>query len=77
MKISVRIKPGSRKENNIERLDDTNYIAHVREQPVNGKANDALVRLLSDYFGVPQNHIKIVKGVTSKFKLVEIENRPS
>ena len=72
MKISVRVKPGSKKEN-VERVDDTNFIAHVKAPPVEGKANDALVRLLSDYFGVPKNHIQIIKGTTSKYKLVEIE----
>ena len=74
MKISVRVKPGSKKEN-VERVDDTNFIAHVKAPPVEGKANDALVRLLSDYFGVPKNHIRIIKGTTSKYKLIEIAGR--
>ena len=72
MKISVRVKPGSKKEG-VERVDDTNYIAHVKAPPVEGKANDALVSLLSDYFGVPKSHIQIIKGTTSKYKLVEID----
>ena len=74
MKISVRVKPGSKKET-VERVDDTSFIAHVKAPPVEGKANDALVRLLSEYFGVPKNHIQIIKGATSKYKLVEIEGR--
>lgn len=74
MKISVKVKPGSKKEG-IERVDDTNFIAHVKAPPVEGKANDALVRLLSDYFGVPKSKILIIKGTTSKYKLVEIEGR--
>ena len=72
MKISVKVKPGSKKEN-VERVDDTNFIAHIKAPPVEGKANDALVRLLSDYFGVPKSNILIIKGTTSKYKLVEIE----
>ena len=40
-----------------------------------GKANEALVRLLSDYFGIPKSKILIIKGTTSKYKLVEIEGR--
>ena len=74
MKISVRVKPGSKKET-VERVDDTNFIAHVKAPPVEGKANEALVRLLSDYFGVPKNHIQIIKGTKGKYKLVEIEGR--
>ena len=74
MKISFKVKTGSKKET-VERIDDTNYIAHVKAPPVEGKANDALVSLLSDYFGVPKSHIQIIKGTTSKYKLVEIEGR--
>lgn len=74
MKISVRVKPGAKKEN-LERVDDTNFIAHVKAPPVEGKANDALVRLLSDYFGVPKSKILIIKGTTSKYKVVEIGGR--
>lgn len=74
MKITVRVKPGSKKEN-VERVDDTNFIAHVKAPPVEGKANDALVRLLSDYFGVPKSKILIIKGAASKYKLVEIGGR--
>ncbi len=71
MKISVKVKPGSKKEN-VERIDDTNFIAHVKAPPVEGKANEALVRLLSDYFGVPKSKILIIKGTAGKYKLVEI-----
>ncbi|MEK6583336.1 MAG: DUF167 domain-containing protein, partial [Nitrospirota bacterium] len=70
MKISVKVKPGSKKEI-VERVDDTNFIAHVKAPPVEGKANEALVRLLGDYFGVPKSHIRITRGATSKYKLVE------
>ncbi|MCC6544256.1 MAG: DUF167 domain-containing protein [Nitrospirae bacterium] len=74
MNISVKVKPGSKKED-IERVDDSNFIAHVKAPPIEGKANDALVRLLSKYFGVPKNHIQIIKGTTGKYKLVEIVGR--
>ena len=72
VKISFKVKTGSKKET-VERIDDTNYIAHVKAPPVEGKANDALVSLLSDYFGVTKSHIQIIKGTTSKYKLVEID----
>ncbi|MBI5039357.1 MAG: DUF167 domain-containing protein [Nitrospirae bacterium] len=74
MKISVKVKPGSKKES-VERVDDTNFIAHVKARPVEGKANEALVRLLSDYFGVPGSRIQIIKGAASKYKVVEIGGR--
>ena len=71
MKISVKVKPGAKKES-LERVDDTNFIAHVKAPPVEGKANEALVRLLSDYFGVPKSSVLIIKGAASKYKLVHL-----
>ncbi len=71
MKISVKVKPGAKKES-LERVDDTNFIAHVKAPPVEGKANEALVRLLSDYFGVPKSRVQIIKGAASKYKLVHL-----
>lgn len=71
MKISVKVKPGAKKES-LERVDDTNFIAHVKAPPVEGKANEALVRLLSDYFGVPKSRVSIIKGAASKYKLVHL-----
>ena len=71
MKISVKVKPGAKKES-LERVDDTNFIAHVKAPPVEGKANEALVRLLSDYFGVPKSKVLIIRGTASKYKLVHL-----
>ncbi len=72
MKISVKIKPGSKKEC-VERVDGTNFIIHIKAPPVDGKANDALVRVLSDYFGVHRSQISIIRGAASKYKLIEID----
>ena len=71
MKISVKVKPGAKKES-LERVDEKNFIAHVKAPPVEGKANEALVRLLSDYFGVPKSRVLIIKGAASKYKLVHL-----
>ncbi|HLA50813.1 MAG TPA: DUF167 domain-containing protein [Thermodesulfobacteriota bacterium] len=74
MKISVRVKPGSKKEEVI-RVDDTHFIVHVKALPVEGKANESLVRLLSNYFNVPKSHIQILKGTRGKDKLIEVTER--
>ncbi len=71
MKISVKVKPKKKKET-VERVDDTNFIAYVKAPPVEGKANDALVRLLSDYFDVPKSKVQIIKGTSGRYKVVEI-----
>ena len=41
--------------------------------PVDNKANESLIELLSEHFQVAKNKINIVRGGTSKNKVIEIE----
>ncbi|MBI4641812.1 MAG: DUF167 domain-containing protein [Candidatus Tectomicrobia bacterium] len=72
MKLLITVKPKSRQER-VEKTD-SGYVAYVKEQPVDNKANRALIQLLSQYFGVPKSHIAIVSGLHSKQKVVEIKD---
>jgi uncharacterized protein (TIGR00251 family) len=40
---------------------------------VEGKANDALVEFLADYFSVPKRNVRIASGLKSRQKRVIIE----
>lgn len=40
---------------------------------VEGKANEALVEFLADYFGVPRRNVRIAAGLKSRQKRVIIE----
>ncbi|MDR2635137.1 MAG: DUF167 domain-containing protein [Clostridiales bacterium] len=51
---------------------DAGYKARLTAPPVDGKANEALIELLSKEFGVPKRNIEIIKGATSRNKTVEI-----
>jgi len=41
--------------------------------PVEGKANDECVRFLAELVGVPRARVRVVTGLTSRTKVVEIE----
>jgi uncharacterized protein YggU (UPF0235/DUF167 family) len=41
--------------------------------PVEGKANDECVRFLAELLAVPRARVRVVSGLTSRTKLVEIE----
>lgn len=41
--------------------------------PVDGKANEALIEVLSKHFGVKKSLIRILRGETSQNKMVEID----
>ena len=70
MKISVVVKPRSRQEK-VEKINN-DYIAYVKEPPMENRANKALIKLLSGHFGVPKSQIIILSGAKSKRKVVEI-----
>jgi uncharacterized protein (TIGR00251 family) len=71
MKISVKVKPNS-KTAKIEKISEEAFIANVKASPQDGKANLALIALLADYFNVPKSRITIIRGISSKQKLIEI-----
>ncbi len=72
MKIFVKAKPNS-KEEKIKKLSETNFEICVKEPPVRGLANAAIVAALARHFGVPFSSVKIISGHTSRQKIVEIK----
>ncbi len=52
--------------------DMVTYKVSVKEAPVAGKANDAIVRVLAEYFEVGVGRVRLVVGQTSKQKIFEI-----
>ena len=66
--ISVRVKPGSRKGPLVETAVDGEAIVYVRQPAVEGKANEAVVRLLAKHLGVAPSRLVLVSGATSWVK---------
>ena len=64
--LKIRIVPNSSKNEII--LEEEFVKVKVTAQPVENKANKALVEFLSKTFKVPKTSIQIVKGETSKDK---------
>lgn len=73
MKIFVKVKASSKNEG-VTKVDELHYIVSVKAPPVEGKANEAIGKVLSDYFKVPKSHITILKGGHSKNKIIEISS---
>lgn len=48
------------------------YKVSVTEAPVAGKANEAIIKALADYFDTSPSRITLVSGQTSKQKIFEI-----
>ncbi len=71
MKLAVKVVPGSSQELIAGWLGDELKI-RVRQVPENGKANEAVRRLLSKTLNLPLEHIRIVSGMASPHKTIEI-----
>ncbi|RKY64247.1 MAG: YggU family protein [Candidatus Latescibacterota bacterium] len=73
MRIRVRVKPRA-KEERIEGLSpDGTLVVRVAAPPERGKANERLVRILAEAFGVARSEVRVVAGHKSRDKVVEVE----
>jgi len=70
VKIQVRVKPNSKSEE--VNQDGDSLVVRVKAPPREGKANQAVIRVLAKHFGVPQSRVKILAGARSKDKFIEI-----
>ncbi|MDZ8085216.1 MAG: DUF167 domain-containing protein [Nostoc sp. DedQUE12b] len=72
MQKKVKVKPNS-KHQKIEEKPDGSLTVYLKSPPVDGKANEELIKLLADKFDVPKSHIRIKLGLSSRQKLMEID----
>jgi uncharacterized protein len=72
MKFKITVKPNARK-NEVVRADDGTLVVRVAVPPIEGKANERIVELLSDYLKKPKRSISIVSGFKGKTKIIEVE----
>ena len=75
-RISVKVQPRAKRTELVEKLGDT-YRLRLAAPPVDGKANEACVRFFAQRFGVAQSAVRIVSGLSSRLKVVEIEGADS
>lgn len=71
MKVSIRVKTNARK-NEVSKLEAGKFLVSVTAPPVDGKANEKIIEVLSEYFDRPKRCISIVRGESSKEKIVEV-----
>ena len=86
MKIFVKAKAGAKEDkiippalqlfqNGLTSPEATRdaYVVSVKERPVEGQANEAITKLLAEYFEVPRSQIRLISGATSKKKIFELK----
>ena len=71
-KISIQVHPGARK-NEVLRFETGVWHIKVAAPPVEGKANEALIKFLSKSLDIPKSKISLEKGTTSRHKIISVE----
>lgn len=70
-RITVLAKPGAREES-VEVREDGVVVVRVTARAVDGKANEAIRKVLARWKGCRSRDIVILTGLTSRIKHVEI-----
>lgn len=71
MRIFVTAKTRAREEG-VEQKDATHFVVSVKAMPVEGKANDAIIRLLAKHLKIPKSHLTLRSGATGKNKVFDL-----
>ena len=74
MKIKIKVIPKSSKSKIVGKMADGVLKIKLKSAPVDGKANEELIKLLAKHFKTTKDDIKIIKGEKSKNKIIEIKN---
>jgi uncharacterized protein (TIGR00251 family) len=70
--LTLHVQPGA-KRTEVAGVHGNALKIRLAAPPVDGKANAELRRFLADAFGVPQRSVTLVRGETSRQKMVRIE----
>ncbi|MBI1357940.1 MAG: DUF167 domain-containing protein [Acidobacteria bacterium] len=71
-RVALRVQPGAAKQRVVGRIGEAWKVA-VAAPPVDGKANDACIRLLAEICGSARSQITLLHGASSRSKLFEIK----
>lgn len=71
MKYRIKVIPRASR-NEVIPLETGELKVKLTAPPVDGKANEALIALLAEYFQVKPKAIRLLQGQSSRNKLIEV-----
>ena len=69
--LTLHIQPGAKKTEFCGLHGDALKI-RLAAPPVDGKANEALIRFVADALGLPKSAVELKSGLTSRRKVLEV-----
>jgi uncharacterized protein (TIGR00251 family) len=73
VRLRLRVQPGARRTALLQRMPGGEWKVAVSAPPLDGRANDAVVELVSELLGVRRAQVKLVRGASARSKVVEVE----
>jgi uncharacterized protein (TIGR00251 family) len=71
-RIAVRVQPRARRDELAGERDGV-LLVRVTAPPVEGRANDAVRKLLAKRLGVAAGRVSVVRGASGRDKVVEVQ----
>lgn len=70
--IQVKVKPNARVSLLTEPVEGGVWLAQLKSPPVDGKANEKLIRLVAETLDCRRSQVTIKSGASGRIKLVQI-----
>ena len=71
MFIKIKVQTNCKKEEIIKRGENS-FLIKVKEKPIQGRANDRILEMISEHLSIEVKKIRIIKGSKMPNKLLEI-----
>lgn len=71
MRIYLKVIARSSQQK-VEKFSEGDYKIWIHSVPEKGKANQEIINILANYFGVSKSEVAIIGGKTSSKKIIDI-----
>lgn len=72
MLVNALVKPGSKHREEVTIGQDGNLVIYTKAGAIEGKANQAAIRLLAKHYRVSQSQVTLLRGHSAKTKTFKI-----
>lgn len=70
MRLFVTVRTNAPEER-VEQVDETHFVVTVKAQPIEGKANTAVIKAVARHLGIAPSRMMLRSGATGKRKVFE------